>query len=675
MNTHLSTADSLLSIYRTAFKHSLQGFCLLERVDTSATAPPDFRYLLTNVAFEQQTGLQQPEGKTIRQREPLVEAHRLEDYDRVALTGQPSHFETYIPALDRWIEGDAFRVGESKLVWIGVLFTNITQRKRREADLAFLAEVSQDLAQLTDIDQTMNALGEKIAQYLGLSACVFGEIFGENEAQITEINHGWNRADTPSLLGTYQMSEFMTLEMIRMCRSSESIVIRDVFADPKTDGAQFAAINVGSFVGIPFVRDGEWRFLLVVYRSEPHDWSDDEIELTRELMTRIWTRLERARAEEALRLEDRRKDEFMAMLGHELRNPLAVMTNTLLLLELTQGADASLSYDKAVRLMSREANHLNRMVDDLLDVGRIRQGKIKLERKRIELGELVGQTVEAAQPLYQKSNCQLVLHLPSRPMYVQGDATRLTQVVMNLLTNGAKYTPEGGHVWVSLEAQGPYARLRVRDDGLGIPKEEQKAIFEVFVQGNTSLDRPQGGLGLGLAVVKQLVQGHGGSVEVFSEGPGQGSEFRIELPLMDVSPLPAQRPLKAQASPSRGRVLVVDDNKDLADMTARLIELKGYEVHVRYGGPQGLEAAESLGPDVILLDIGMPDLDGYAVCRRIRSQPWGERMTMVALTGFGQEADQQASRAAGFDEHLLKPVDYSLLLAVLARSMPGEPTA
>ena len=574
MNNPEPQTDSLFAIYRTAFKHSLQGFCLLEKVAPSAMAPPDFRYLLTNSAFEQQLGIQQSDGKTIRQLVPQLEAQILEHYDRVALTGQPAQFETYVAALDRWMAIDAFRVGEFEPPWIGVLFTNITPRKRREADLAFLAEISQDLAQLTDIDQTMNALGEKIAAYLGLSATVFGELYKgtAHEGDVTAVlSHGWNRPDVPSLLGTYRMAEFSTPEIQQLLLAGKDVIVRDVFEDARTDGAQYAAIHVGSFVGIPFVRDGDWRFLLVIYRSQAHDWSQAEIELTRELMTRIWIRLERARAEEALRLDDRRKDEFLAMLGHELRNPLGVLSNTLLYLEMTQGQDQSLSYPMGVQRMSGQVKHLNRMVDDLLDVSRIRQGKIRLQRDPIELGPLVEQTVEAVQPLFGERNRSIAITLPSLPVVVNGDVTRLAQVVMNLLTNAAKFTHEGGHVWISLEQQAHQAVLSVRDDGLGIPADELRAIFEVFVQDNTSLDRPHGGLGLGLAVVRQIVEGHQGQIVAYSAGPGQGSSFTLTLPLLmekQNGPQPA-----AEASSARGdavRVLLVDDNKELVDLMGKI---------------------------------------------------------------------------------------------------------
>lgn len=375
-------------------------------------------------------------------------------------------------------------------------------------------------------------------------------------------------------------------------------------------------------------------------------------------------------AEDALKLADRRKDEFLAMLSHELRNPLSTLHNTLLLLELTQGQDPSLSLSKALGMMSREVAHLERMVDDLLDVSRISRGSIQLHWERIELSELVSKAIEGIQALYDAQNRQLSVSLPPDPVYVKGDPTRLHQVLVNLLNNGLKYTRKGGHVWVTLEkvaGLAPEAVLRVRDDGVGLAADQLTSIFEVFVQINTSLDRPQGGLGLGLTVVKQLIEQHGGRVEAQSAGLGQGSEFSVHLPALveEVQPQNEATPESRPATDSF-RVLVVDDNRDLADTTAMIIRRFGYETHTRYGGEEAVLAAGQLRPDALLLDIGMPRMDGYETCRQIRQQPWGKTIVIVALTGYGQEEDKRRSQEAGFNAHLVKPVDFKTLISLLA---------
>lgn len=372
----------------------------------------------------------------------------------------------------------------------------------------------------------------------------------------------------------------------------------------------------------------------------------------------------RKQAEEALRDADRRKDEFLAMLAHELRNPLAPVRNILQILTLTGGDDERVS--SAVEMMSRQVDHLVRLVDDLLDVSRISRGKIKLRRERIELTRVVQEAAAAIRSAYQTGHRELVVTVLQSPVYLNGDATRLAQVVSNLLTNGLRYTREGGHVWLIVEPVDNQVLLRVRDDGIGLAADQLERIFELFVQVDTSLDRSRGGLGLGLTLVRKLVEMHGGRVKARSGGLDQGSEFIIYLPILiesekSMSTLSEKPVLK---TPGR-QVLVVDDNRDAATTLAMLLKLKGYEVQTRYGGREALQAAESLHPDIVLLDIGMPELDGYETCRLIRQQPWGRDLVLIALTGYGQEEDKQRTRETGFNGHLVKPVELPELIALM----------
>lgn len=366
----------------------------------------------------------------------------------------------------------------------------------------------------------------------------------------------------------------------------------------------------------------------------------------------------------ALTEASQRKDEFLAMLGHELRNPLAPLRNTLQLLRMTGGQDETL--DSSVELMTRQVDHLVRLVDDLLDMSRINQGKIELRRERLELGELIAHTIKAIRPLYEASDRQLLVSPLAAPVYLQGDSTRLTQVLTNLLTNAAKYTHKGGHVWLSVERVEEEVLVQVKDDGIGLTTDQLSSIFEMFFQVNTSSNRPQGGLGLGLVVVRRLVELHGGRVEARSGGLAQGSEFILHLPTLAEAPTSLPQPDK-QPGPVMGglRIVVVDDNQDAAVTTAMLLKLKGYEVYTRYDGLEGIAAAERLQPRVMLIDIGMPGLNGYETCRLIREQPWGQQMVLIALTGYGQAEDKQRSQEAGFTAHLVKPVDLSTLGQVI----------
>ncbi|MFD1141227.1 PAS domain S-box protein [Larkinella insperata] len=382
---------------------------------------------------------------------------------------------------------------------------------------------------------------------------------------------------------------------------------------------------------------------------------------------------ERQQMMEALREADRRKDEFLAMLGHELRNPLAPVRNGLQILSLTAREDEVTSL---VSMMNRQIDHLVRLVDDLLDVSRISRGKIELHRERLNLTALVSQAAETIRPLYQSHGRQLHVTLPASPIYLHGDTTRLTQVVNNLLTNGVRYTEQDGEVWLTLEKAGTDAVLRVRDNGIGLTSDQVTVIFDLFVQVDHSLARAQGGLGMGLTLVKRLVEMHGGRVEATSAGLGQGSEFIVQLPIVEKSETLMNTENKNTTAKAPGyRILVVDDNQDSATTLTMLLKLKGHEVQTRYGGRAGLEAAGNVKPQVIILDIGMPEMDGYETCRQIRQHDWGKEMVIVALTGYGQEDDKRKAQEAGFDGHLIKPVDLTSLTQLLDTLFSNERTA
>jgi CheY-like chemotaxis protein len=369
-------------------------------------------------------------------------------------------------------------------------------------------------------------------------------------------------------------------------------------------------------------------------------------------------------AEEALKSADRRKDEFLAMLAHELRNPLAPIRNATEILTRTllrqQGAQA------AVEIVKRQVGHLTRLVDDLLDVSRITQGRIQLQRRSLELGSIVIQALESAEPLIREKRHRVIQTSSSQPLYVDGDSARLVQCVTNLLTNAVKYTEQGGEIRVDTRAEQSRAVISVSDNGIGISADLMPRIFGLFVQSARSLDRSEGGLGIGLSLVQKLVEMHGGVVEAASEGPGCGSTFKIGLPRITA---PAQIPLAAAAVKwQRKRVLVVDDNVDAATSLVDLLRLDGHEVAGAYSAKEALESVNLFKPDAVLLDIGLPDMDGYQVAHRIRGI--GPSVRIIALTGYGRAEDVQRARDAGFDAHMVKPVD----LNALERAICGEGT-
>jgi PAS domain S-box-containing protein len=376
---------------------------------------------------------------------------------------------------------------------------------------------------------------------------------------------------------------------------------------------------------------------------------------------------ERVRAQAALREADRRKDEFLAMLAHELRGPLAPLRYVLEIMKRAEGDRDLLR--QARDSMDRQLSQLVRLVDDLLDVGRISRGRLELKRERVELASVVRQAVEACRPLAEIAEVDLIVTLPREPLYLHADAVRLAQVVGNLLHNSCKYSESGAKVWLTAERDGAYVALSVKDTGVGIPPGKLDGIFEMFAQVDQSLTRSQGGLGIGLTLVKQLVEMHEGSVAAFSDGPNTGSEFVIRLPLLTEEPDARATP-QPRAEEQRGprrQILVVDDNVDSAESLALLLRMTGNETHTHHDGLAAVEAAERLRPDVALLDLGLPRLDGYEACRRIRAQPWGKQIRLVALTGWGQEEDRRRSREAGFDAHLVKPVDFGTLTELLAQ--------
>ncbi|HWY88630.1 MAG TPA: CHASE3 domain-containing protein [Gemmataceae bacterium] len=389
---------------------------------------------------------------------------------------------------------------------------------------------------------------------------------------------------------------------------------------------------------------------------------------------------EKRRADDTLRAQldqlaeaDRRKDEFLATLAHELRNPLAPIRNALHIMGLNRTSAETLAEVRDI--MERQVAQMVRLVDDLLDVSRITRGKINLISERVELAAVIASALETSRPLIEASRHGLTVQMPPQPLAVVGDLTRLAQVVSNLLNNSAKYTPEGGHIRLSVEGQDGQAVIRVRDDGMGIPAHVLPKIFEMFTQAERTLDRAQGGLGIGLTLVRRLVEMHGGKVEAHSAGTGQGSEFVVRLPLAPDNQAVKEAPKhesKAPAQHSPQRVLVVDDNQDSAESLGMLLRLRGNEVRTAYDGLAAIEAARAFHPEVVVLDIGLPGMNGYDVARQMRKMPELQGALLIAQTGWGQDEDRRRSEEVGFDAHLVKPVDAAALQDLLSRHVSHE---
>jgi signal transduction histidine kinase/DNA-binding response OmpR family regulator len=437
------------------------------------------------------------------------------------------------------------------------------------------------------------------------------------------------------------------------------------------------------------VKTGDRVFgvLLLASRRPVPAWSGADQAMISEVVGRAGIALENARlywslkreiaktreAEEKLLEQSRRKDEFLAMLSHELRNPLAPIRNAVELLRRIAPADTRLTWARDV--VDRQVTHMAQLVDELLDVSRITQGKITLKKEALELEKVLAHAIETARPLMDARSQTFSVRMPEAPVWMQGDFARLAQVVANLLNNAAKYTQEGGHIALEASASNGEALVIVRDNGMGIDRELLPRVFELFSQGERSLDRALGGLGVGLTVVQRLVELHNGRVEVASEGAGKGAEFRIVLPC--VSEVPHAEPAKSAAVSrtsveERKRVLVVDDNADAAESIAVLLRMEGHEVKTVGDAQQALECCQVFAPGAVVLDIGLPGMNGYELARQLRRMPASKNALFIALTGYGQKEDRAAAESAGFHHHFIKPADPRAIYAVISANLRTE---
>jgi two-component system, chemotaxis family, CheB/CheR fusion protein len=414
-----------------------------------------------------------------------------------------------------------------------------------------------------------------------------------------------------------------------------------------------------------------------------------EVDKTEMILLAIEDVTERRRAEEA-RLEserkrtadllqqaesfkeaERHKDEFLAMLAHELRIPLAPIRNALQIIQ-SGGPETQPLVQQSWEIIERQVENLVRLVDDLLDVNRISRGKIKLQKVPVDLAIIVARAIESCRPIIEGRRHHLEVSLPDGPMQMHADPIRMAQVLWNLLNNAAKYTPEGGRIWLTALREGSECAIRVRDTGMGIPPEMLPKVFDLFTQAERTLARGEGGLGIGLTLVRRLTEMHNGTVQASSAGPGEGSEFVVRLPLLPDSPAPANaeahepgKHQQAKAPAVMRRILVVDDNRDSADSFAMLLRLVGHDVRTVYDGRQALVVAATYRPDLVLLDIGLPGMDGFTVAGQMRAKPELAGVVLVALTGYGSEEDRRRSEAAGFSFHLVKPVHFDSLNELL----------
>ena len=438
--------------------------------------------------------------------------------------------------------------------------------------------------------------------------------------------------------------------------------------DPRTAGLRSAGIRTCACYSLQ-VDDEELGTLCFASRGKDA-FAPDEQDFLATLAHYTKSALQRLRHIEAMRESDRRKDEFLAMLAHELRDPLAPLGNVLELIRHSHGDPQVLAM--AQETMERQLGQLVHLVDDLLDVARITRGQLQLHVERVELGAALDQAVEMAAPLIESAGLSLEVYAPDEPVWLEADPVRLVQVFGNLLINSSKFTERNGRIRLDAERRQGEVVVTVSDTGIGIPADKLRSIFDLFSQVPRGEPHSQTGLGIGLTLVARLVAMHGGTVEASSEGPGRGSRFVVRLPAAPAEAAHATPATDQAADEGEGRrILIVDDNHDSAASLAMLLQMSGNTVREAYDGPEAIDAAREFRPEVLLLDIGLPTLDGYEVCRRIREEPWGRDALVIALSGWGQPEDRRKSEAAGFDHHMVKPVRHDQLAELLGRHAEG----
>jgi PAS domain S-box-containing protein len=633
--TLAGTIDALresVTRYRALFESIDEGFCVLEILFDHEGTPVDLRCMEANPAFEKQSGLHDVVGKRIRELIPDLEGRWAQTYGNVVATGKPARFVDEAKPLGRWFDVSAFRIGEAKDLRVACLFTDVTASRRAQQEMTHLAAIvrsSFDAILTEDLRGTILSWNGGAQRLFGYT---FQEAVGQPGAMLLPAG----------------------------CRDEDSAILDRIMRGETVD--QYESVRQR--------KDGE--FVHVALTISPLRDADGGVIGAAKVARDI---TERKRAEAQIQAASRAKDEFIAMLGHELRNPLAPILTAL---DLMSMRDPNAS-DRERTIIRRQIGHLVRLVDDLLDVSRITSGKIDLHREPIEIADIVQRAVEMASPLLEKKFHDLVVDVPNPGLAVDGDATRLAQVVANLLTNAAKYTQARGRIVVTGERRRGIVSLRVRDTGIGISQEMLPHVFELFAQERQTIDRSMGGLGLGLALVRSLVALHGGTVSAHSEGLGRGSEFAIELPALteEVEIQPRTRALRGSLPltsrpPGVDTILVVDDNRDAAEMLADSLIACGYQVRVAFDGPSAIEIARDFMPDVALLDIGLPVMDGYELASRLRALLAHRDTRFIAITGYGQGLDRSRSRDAGFVLHLVKPVDISDILDALRQVAEGS---
>lgn len=613
-------------------------------------------------------------GRTFWELYPQLEHTPGGEAFRRVMSGEAAEHVEFPSALHpgRWVELHIYPSTEG----LSVFFRDVTDRKvaereinrllsaeqRKSDQLRQLAAASLAINSATSLESVLRVVTEEARLLVGAHQCAVGVSVGEDPAlasSATSLSEKFAEYRNTGVRLNSSGLPFASGPLSSPARLSQA-QIEALPEWPLASDLKWPPLR--GWLGAPLTgRNGKHIGLIQLSDRFEEDFTDEDESILLQFSLVAAVAIENARLYDALRETDRLKDEFLAMLAHELRNPLAPILNTIELLRVKGSTDSETQW--ATDVANRHIQQLTRLVDDLLDVARINQGKINLRLEPLDLETVVARAVETSRPILARQNHQFDVVLPAEPVRVNADAVRLAQVLWNLLNNSAKYTPEGGRVRLSVTTEGDQAVIRVADNGVGIAPEMLPKVFNLFAQVDRTLDRSDGGLGIGLTLVRRLTEMHGGTVHVVSAGLGKGSEFIVRIPLLKRrSTRDTPEPAKRGAATAAGqRILVVDDNRDAATSLAMLLRLLGHDVRTAFDGPTALQVVADLKPRIILLDIGLPGWNGYEVTRRIRALPDLEQPLIIALTGYGSDEDRRRSRDAGFDDHLIKPVELTAL--------------
>ncbi|MDB5338489.1 MAG: domain S-box protein [Planctomycetaceae bacterium] len=554
---------------------------------------------------------------------------------------------------------------------------DVTERRRAEETSRFLSDASALLSATVEYESTFRQVAELSVPFFA-DWCIVDIVGKDGALERVAIVHQ-DPVKLQAALGIkhrFALRADAPYSAPNASRTGESYLVSEITDEMLAAFTQNAEhfqlmrkLHLKSYIAVPVVARGKSLGVISFLTADSQRrYGPADLALAEDLAHRTGIALDNAHLYQELREADRLKDEFLAMLAHELRNPLAPIRNALFIMR-SPGADPQMT-QQVLAIAERQVQHMARLLDDLLDVSRISRGRIELRKETVDVARVVQLAIEAVQPLVNEAHHELTVTLPSRPAELVADPTRLEQILTNLLNNACKYTEPGGHIWLSAELQGADVVIRVKDTGIGISEEMLPRIFDLFVQADRQLDRSRGGVGIGLTLVRRLVEMHGGTIEATSPGLGQGSEFVVRLPAtatdsQDPTPLIPTIAEDQADLPTPHRILVVDDNPDAANSLAILLRMSGYEVVAAFDGPSAIALAKEFLPELIFLDIGMPGMDGCEVARLVRLDATLQDVRLVAVTGWGQPEDRERTAAAGIDQHLVKPIEPSALQKLL----------